>query len=306
MGVVDASADVVGQLGGPDGVPAVGIGAPGAVDAKGVVQRAPNLPGWDEPFALVDAMSECLDGLPVAVDNDVNVGSWQSCAWDRRRAAPTPSASSWARAWAGRWCSTASSGVGPPAWPESSATSWCAKAPASAAVAVGGTSRRTRGGGAWSSGLAGWLGAGLRGPRRQGGPRPAVHQGRRPSGRPRQPRRPGWRHGRRPGGVGVGGRRWAVGGRWLTCGHDHRRHRAGGRVPGSRAWPQWGGAGRGGPGPGGRGAAVPQPRPVLARVQRPRPQPGRGRDRAPPWSEPSSWPSTARTSTSSSRSGWWA
>lgn len=75
MGVVDASADVVGQLGGPDGVPAVGIGAPGAVDAKGVVQRAPNLPGWDEPFALVDAMSECLDGLPVAVDNDVNVGT---------------------------------------------------------------------------------------------------------------------------------------------------------------------------------------------------------------------------------------
>ena len=75
MGVVDAIADVVGQLGGKDGMSGVGIGAPGAVDAHGVVQRAPNLPGWSEPFALREAVSECLDGLPVAVDNDVNVGT---------------------------------------------------------------------------------------------------------------------------------------------------------------------------------------------------------------------------------------
>ncbi|MDQ3570366.1 MAG: ROK family protein [Actinomycetota bacterium] len=75
MGVVDAIADVVGQLGGHDGVSGVGIGAPGAVDAQGVVQRAPNLPGWDQPFALGEAMSESLDGVPVAVDNDVNVGT---------------------------------------------------------------------------------------------------------------------------------------------------------------------------------------------------------------------------------------
>jgi glucokinase len=75
MGVVDAIADVVGQLGGTDGVDGVGIGAPGAVDADGVVRRAPNLPGWDQPFALGEAVSECLGGLPVAVDNDVNVGT---------------------------------------------------------------------------------------------------------------------------------------------------------------------------------------------------------------------------------------
>ncbi len=75
MGVVDAIADVVSQLGGTDGVTGVGIGAPGAVDALGVVQRAPNLPGWDQPFPLGGAVSECLGGLAVAVDNDVNVGT---------------------------------------------------------------------------------------------------------------------------------------------------------------------------------------------------------------------------------------
>jgi glucokinase len=75
IGVVDAIADVVGQLGGHDGVDGLGIGAPGAVDAKGLVQRAPNLPGWDEPFPLREAVSDSLGGLPVAVDNDVNVGT---------------------------------------------------------------------------------------------------------------------------------------------------------------------------------------------------------------------------------------
>ena len=75
MGVVDAITDVVGQLGADDGVAGVGIGAPGAVDSHGVVQRAPNLPGWDEPFALGQAVSESLGGLPVTVDNDVNVGT---------------------------------------------------------------------------------------------------------------------------------------------------------------------------------------------------------------------------------------
>lgn len=75
MGVVDAIADVVSQLGGTDGVAGLGIGAPGAVDALGVVQRAPNLPGWDQPFPLGEAVSESLGGLPVAVDNDVNVGT---------------------------------------------------------------------------------------------------------------------------------------------------------------------------------------------------------------------------------------
>lgn len=75
LGVVDAIAEVVDQLGGLGTAEGVGIGAPGAVDSGGVVRRAPNLPGWDEPFPLSEALSECLDGLPVAVDNDVNVGT---------------------------------------------------------------------------------------------------------------------------------------------------------------------------------------------------------------------------------------
>ena len=75
LGVVDAIAEVVGQLGGKGAVSGVGIGAPGAVTPDGVVRRAPNLPGWDEPFALGEAVSEALGGVPVAVDNDVNVGT---------------------------------------------------------------------------------------------------------------------------------------------------------------------------------------------------------------------------------------
>ena len=75
FGVVDAIAEVVTQLGGSTDVSGVGIGAPGAVDSRGVVRRAPNLPGWDQPFALGEAVSESLQGLPVAVDNDVNVGT---------------------------------------------------------------------------------------------------------------------------------------------------------------------------------------------------------------------------------------
>jgi glucokinase len=41
----------------------------------GTVQQAPNLPGWMEPFDVADALSSALDGVPVTVDNDVNVGT---------------------------------------------------------------------------------------------------------------------------------------------------------------------------------------------------------------------------------------
>lgn len=74
MAVVDAIAGVVAQLGGETGE-AVGVGAPGMVDPEaGVVKRAPNLPGWIEPFALGPALSEALGGTTVVIDNDVNVG----------------------------------------------------------------------------------------------------------------------------------------------------------------------------------------------------------------------------------------
>lgn len=73
-GVVALIADVVADLGGPaDGV---GVGAPGMVDVeRGVVSRAPNLPGWTRAVPLRQMLAEALGGAPVAVDNDVNVGA---------------------------------------------------------------------------------------------------------------------------------------------------------------------------------------------------------------------------------------
>jgi glucokinase len=51
----------------------VGVGSPGEVDAAaGTVSRASNLPGWDDTFALADALGKEL-GLRVAVGNDVRV-----------------------------------------------------------------------------------------------------------------------------------------------------------------------------------------------------------------------------------------
>lgn len=53
---------------------AVGIGAPGRA-VSGVVSHAPNLPGFHEPFALGRTVSDALDGVTVAVDNDVAVAT---------------------------------------------------------------------------------------------------------------------------------------------------------------------------------------------------------------------------------------
>jgi glucokinase len=54
----------------------VGIGAPGpVVPGSGVLPAAPNLPGWDHDVDVVGRMSAALDGRPVKLDNDVNVGT---------------------------------------------------------------------------------------------------------------------------------------------------------------------------------------------------------------------------------------
>jgi glucokinase len=74
LAVVDAMAAVVRGLGPVDDLAGVGVGAPGVID-EGTVQQAPNLSGWMEPFDVAGALSSALDGLPVAVDNDVNVGT---------------------------------------------------------------------------------------------------------------------------------------------------------------------------------------------------------------------------------------
>ena len=51
----------------------VGVGAPGSIDPEaGVVLKAANIDGWDEPFALGPVLSERL-GKPVAIGNDVSV-----------------------------------------------------------------------------------------------------------------------------------------------------------------------------------------------------------------------------------------
>jgi len=58
----------------PSRIPAVGVAAPGAVDAeRGVVLTAPNL-GWRH-VALRDLLTDRL-GAPVTVENDVNAAVW--------------------------------------------------------------------------------------------------------------------------------------------------------------------------------------------------------------------------------------
>jgi glucokinase len=53
----------------------VGIGAPGSIDpGDGVVLRAPNVRGFDEPFPLAPAVAKRL-GVRVALGNDVSVAS---------------------------------------------------------------------------------------------------------------------------------------------------------------------------------------------------------------------------------------
>ncbi len=55
---------------------AAGIGLPGPViPGTGVLPAAPNLPGWDHDVAVGRLLSDRLDGLPVVVGNDVNVGT---------------------------------------------------------------------------------------------------------------------------------------------------------------------------------------------------------------------------------------
>lgn len=76
VAVVDAIAELVEELGGVKDIETVGVGAPGFVERDtGVLQKAPNLPGWMEPFALGPALSEALGGTTVHLDNDVNVGT---------------------------------------------------------------------------------------------------------------------------------------------------------------------------------------------------------------------------------------
>lgn len=57
-------------------VAAVAGSAPGPVDIySGRVMGAVNLPGWEQPYDLGPVLSQMLGGVPVFVDNDVNLGT---------------------------------------------------------------------------------------------------------------------------------------------------------------------------------------------------------------------------------------
>jgi glucokinase len=74
--VVAVVAEAVRELGELRDVAAVGVGAPGAIEAgSGVVRRAPNLEGFDVPVPLGPLLADALGGVTVAVDNDVNVAA---------------------------------------------------------------------------------------------------------------------------------------------------------------------------------------------------------------------------------------
>ena len=54
----------------------VGLGSPGEIDAQqGTVAHAKNLPDWEEPVDVADALAQRL-GAPVSVGNDVDVATW--------------------------------------------------------------------------------------------------------------------------------------------------------------------------------------------------------------------------------------
>ena len=123
LAVVDAMAAVVRDLGPVEDLAGVGVGAPGVIDPEeGTVQQAPNLPGWMEPFDVAGALSSALDGVPVVVDNDVNVGTLANIASAPGKEPTASSASLPERGSGPASSSTESFGEGPPERPARSAT----------------------------------------------------------------------------------------------------------------------------------------------------------------------------------------
>lgn len=74
VGQIEAGIRDVLAHGGIPGTRAVGIGAPGVVDNRGVVKAPPNLKGWDE-VRLADEVAKRLPGYHVVVENDANVAA---------------------------------------------------------------------------------------------------------------------------------------------------------------------------------------------------------------------------------------
>ncbi|BDZ40863.1 NagC family transcriptional regulator [Paraoerskovia sediminicola] len=80
-GVLASVEDVVGALVGPVGIAVgdlggIGVGIPGLVDpGTGCVTHAVNVGIRGEPFPLADRLASRTGGVPVAVDNDLNVAA---------------------------------------------------------------------------------------------------------------------------------------------------------------------------------------------------------------------------------------
>ncbi len=72
--VLDAVEATITGLEGWEQAEGVGIGVPGFVDGDGVVERCPNIAGWDRPVAVAAELTARL-GKPVVVANDVNCGA---------------------------------------------------------------------------------------------------------------------------------------------------------------------------------------------------------------------------------------
>jgi glucokinase len=91
-GVVDALASSIeealaGASVSPDELRAVGVGAPGAVDAElGTVAGAANVPGFERRIELGPLLSARLGGVRVVVENDANAGA----VGEHRRGAGRP------------------------------------------------------------------------------------------------------------------------------------------------------------------------------------------------------------------------
>jgi DNA-binding transcriptional ArsR family regulator len=128
---LDAATDLVAEALADAGIDrsrvvGAGMGLPGPIEQRtGIVGSAAILPGW-VGVAAAEEMRRRLD-LPIAVDNDANLGALAEAAFG-----------------AGRDASTAASTAARLGWPASSATCSSTPTASSAAAATAAASRRSR------------------------------------------------------------------------------------------------------------------------------------------------------------------
>ena len=65
---------IIEQVGGPDKIKGVGVGAPNGNFFNGCIEFAPNLP-WKGKIPLAQLISDKIGGIPVALTNDANAAA---------------------------------------------------------------------------------------------------------------------------------------------------------------------------------------------------------------------------------------